>query len=133
MADDLCIIPYQDAEYPLSPRDITVSALRYFKGRYGPEYGAYRPFLNLFLQGDADAIACAIHIVLKKNGINRPPEAIDFAPYDVFEAINRANELKAEREAAGEDPTGLASFDADGTINDSTPTPTPSETSTSES
>jgi len=108
MADDnLCVIPFQGKDYALHPRDITVSKLRVFKQKYGPDYGVYTSFVTLFLQGDADAVACAISIVLAKDGIKRDPNMIDFAPYEIFEAIRRANEDKeeaeAERLANGED------------------------------
>jgi hypothetical protein len=114
MADNICVIPFQGVDYPFHPRDITISQLRLMKQKYGPEYGAYASFVNLFLNGDADAIACAISMVLKKAGIKRPPEAIDYSPVEIFEAIAAANEQRAETEAEGEpeeDPT-VASDDA---------------------
>lgn len=108
MADVICRIPYQDAEYPFHPRDVTVGRLREYKQRYGPEYGQYSSFIQLFLAGDADAIACAISLVLRKAGINRPPDAIDYSPSDIFEAIAKANEEREKVEAEGDvkaDPT----------------------------
>lgn len=114
MADNICTIPYQGVDYPFHPRDITISRLREMKQKYGPEYGAYASFVNLFLTGDADAIACAISMVLRKAGTKRPPEAIDYSPVEIFEAIAEANEQRLDVESEGEpeaDPT-VASDDA---------------------
>ncbi len=98
MNDNLCVIPFQGKDYALHPRDITVSKLRQFKQKYGPEYGIYTSFVTLFLQGDADAVACAISIVLAKDGIKRDPNMIEFSPYEIFEAIRKANDEKGEAE-----------------------------------
>lgn len=104
MAENICVIPFKDKKYPFNPRDITVNRLRQFKQQYGDDYGRYATFVNLFLAGDADAIACAISIVLKKvDKVDRPPDAIDFSPYDIFEAIREANEAKAAEDMASED------------------------------
>jgi hypothetical protein len=107
MADKLCTIPYQGHDYELHPRDITVGKLRMFKDKYGKEYGSYISFVNLFLQGDADAVACALHIVLAKEGKNKPPEFIEYSPFDIYEAIQKANEEPndEDEEADGVDPT----------------------------
>lgn len=107
MDDNLCVIPFQGKDYALHPRDITVSKLREFKQKYGAAYGTYTNFVTLFLQGDADAVACAVSIVLAKEGIKRDPNMIEFSPYDIFEALRKANEAREEEErariAAGED------------------------------
>lgn len=97
-SDNLCIIPFQGVDYALHPRDITVSRLRGFKQQYGREYGSYTSFVTLFLQGDADAVACAISIVLAKEGIKRNPNMIDFSPFEIFESIRKANEIRLEEE-----------------------------------
>ena len=98
MADDtICEIPYKGEEYELHPRDITVVKLRQSQAWYGKDYGKYATLMSLFFQGDADAVAVILWIVLAKSGVNRPPQNIDFSPYDIYEAITKANE---EKEAA---------------------------------
>lgn len=113
MAESICQIPYKGEVYELNPRDITVVALRQAKAWYGPEYGRYISFVNLFLNGDADAVAVAIWICLKKKGINREPQNIDFSPFDIFEAIQKANEDRAaaEQAADAENPDAAAQPD----------------------
>ncbi len=94
-SDLLCKIPYKGDVYELHPRDITVGRLRQMKQWYGREYGSYVSFVNMFLQGDADAVACALWLVLSKRGGNVPsPQNIDFAPFEIYKAINEANEAK---------------------------------------
>lgn len=144
-ADLFCKIPYKNGitgetrEYSFGARDITVGRLRQMKAWYGPEYGAYLTFVQLFLQGDADAIACALWICLSKDGVNKEPKYIDFEPYDIFQAIQAQNKVNAEleeAEALGDPQTGVVSVPVEPpqsgeTIPASDVTPTPSATSTS--
>lgn len=104
MADNICVIPFKGRDYPFNPRDVTLNKLRSFKSQFGDEYGRYASFINLFLSGDADAIACVLSIVIEKvDGKKRPPDAIDFAPYDLFEAIRKANDARVEGDVEDED------------------------------
>jgi hypothetical protein len=75
-------------EYELDPSDLTVSRLRQMKHWFGKEYGAYLPFVQLLLQGDADAVACTMWIVRTKAGESNVPEPrfMDFSVADFFVA-----------------------------------------------
>lgn len=123
--DAICVIPYKGKEYLLSSRDLTLSRLRVLKNQFGYEYGAYKPFFRLFFDGDADAIAGAIWIVLSKNEppAKVPPfDAIDFSPYDMFKAINDANDMRAAQEKT-EDPDSTDPLGSgDGSSSDEAPT-----------
>lgn len=109
MSDDvICVIPYKGKQYTLSSRDLTLARLRVLKQQFGYEYGAYKPFFRLFFDGDADAITGALWIVMSKDppvGGVPPFDAIDFSPYDIFKAINEANDMRAAQEKS-EDPLG---------------------------
>lgn len=97
--ETICVIPYKDREYPFHPRDITVSRLITWGGKYGKEYGAYASFTGLFFQGDARAVTCVVSMLLKiHDNEDRPPEMIEFSPYDIYKAINDANEEKEKRQ-----------------------------------
>ena len=117
ISDVICVIPYRNGatgevtEHEFSPRDITVTKLRSFRQLYGKEYGTYMGFVSLFFQGDADAIACVLSLVLEKAGVKKPPSAIEFSPFEIFQAIQRQNEAKAEAEAEAEEADDEAEVD----------------------
>jgi hypothetical protein len=86
MSDHLLRFRYEDQDYEIEARDITVARLRAGKSWFGKEYGAYLPFINLLMQFDADAIAMAIWIGKTKAGQSCPePRQIDFSPSDLID------------------------------------------------
>lgn len=125
MPDDvICVIPYKGKQYTLSSRDLTLARLRVLKQQFGYEYGAYKPFFRLFFDGDADAITGALWIVMSKDppvGGVPPFDAIDFSPYDIFKAINEANDMRAAEEKSespldAQDGNASLTSDGDGTV-----------------
>jgi hypothetical protein len=116
--DIICTIPFNGKDYPFNPRDIDVAHLITWGTKYGRDYGAYATFTGLFFQGDARAVSCILSLLLEKqDGVKRPPEAINFSPYDIYKAINEANEEKEQRlrdklaSGEGEDPQPQPSVD----------------------
>ena len=89
-------------EYTLARSDITVNALRQFKQKFGPKYGKFLVFVQLLMEGDADAWCCAIWLCKKNAGEKplKPMELMDFAVGDVMLSGNDDDEADTE-----EDPT----------------------------
>ncbi|MBV9805213.1 MAG: hypothetical protein JO130_18590 [Solirubrobacterales bacterium] len=94
---DLWRITYEGEKYTLARTDITVGVLRQMKSWFGPAYGKYLSFVQLLIEGDADAWACAIWIVLRASGRNiRTPQNLDFAVSEVMAADDDDDELDPE-------------------------------------
>lgn len=98
-------------EYTLSQTDFTMSRMRHAKGWFGPEYGEYLTVLQKFMRGDADAVALAVWIAMKKEGEHPPePNRMDYAIGDIImpqsedevleEAIETVKEAVVEDDAA---------------------------------
>lgn len=85
MADTLLKFEYEGKRYEIESRDLTTGRLRQFKATFGKEYGAYLPFIQLLMQFDGDAVACAIWTG-KQKAKEACPElrAIDFSPSDLI-------------------------------------------------
>ena len=113
--------------YALSADDITIGRLRQFKGWFGKDYGAYLPFIQMLVQGDADAVACAIWLARENAGVkpNKAPQFIDIPVSDIYKQDEEEEEDEADAEEVP--PTEPESEKTP----DSEPTPPPSEPATS--
>lgn len=91
-------------EYTLARSDITVNALREFKKHFGPAYGKFLVFVQLLMEGDADAWCAAVWLCKKNAGEKplKPMELMDFAVGDVMLSGNDEDE---DAEEAVKDPT----------------------------
>jgi hypothetical protein len=82
---DLWRIKYEDEDYLLARTDLTVGVLRQMKQWFGPAYGKYLSYVQLLIEGDADAWACAIWIVLRAAGKkSKTPQNLDFSVSEVM-------------------------------------------------
>lgn len=78
-------LPDTGKQYTLARSDIKVSDLRTFKQKFGPQYGKFLTFVQLLMEGDADAWCCALWLVQRNAGEKpKPPEFMDFAVGDVM-------------------------------------------------
>ena len=91
-------------EYTLARSDITVGALRQFKAQFGPPYGKFLVFVQLLMEGDADAWCAAVWLCKKNAGEKplKPMHLLDFAVGDVMLSGNEDEDEDTDDEA---DPT----------------------------
>lgn len=95
--------------YELQRSDITVSALRQFKAKFGAQYGKFLTFTQLLLEGDADAWCCALWLVQKNNGEKpKPMEFMDFPVGDVMLSAAEDDDESEDEEPEEENPTADA-------------------------
>lgn len=74
-----------DQPYTLDRSELTTGVLRTFKQEFGPQYGKFLPFVQLLMEGDADAWSCAIWLAQRNAGEKpKPLRIIDVAVGDIM-------------------------------------------------
>ena len=90
-------------EYTLARSDIRVGVLRQFKQWFGPQYGKFLTFVQLLMEGDADAWCCALWLCQKNAGEKpKSPQFMDFSVGDVMLSGNDEEDADVDGD---EDPT----------------------------
>lgn len=115
MADQLWKLKVDGKDYTLSASDLTVGNLRHAKQWFGAPYGRYLPFIQMLIEGDCDAVACAIWMARRAAG-ERPPEPSAMGDFVVSDFFSVASEEE----------------DEEGEPNPTEPLPTPGSQPTSE-
>lgn len=95
-------IEHKGDQYLLSQGDLTAGVLRQFKQWFGPSYGKYLIFVQLLMEGDVDAWACALWLVLRNAGVKPLPAHPANLDFSVAELMSASQDETADEE---EDPT----------------------------
>lgn len=106
---ELWKISYGDEQFTLYNSDFTVGRLRQMGQWYGPLYAKFSTLVQLLIEGDANAWACAIWVAHHAAGLKcRRPQDLDFAISDVMQdpdAEDEDDEFESEDDDAGADPS----------------------------
>ena len=129
-ADQLWKIKVDGKEYELRTEDLTVGNLRHCKQWFGAAYGRYLPFIQMLIEGDCDAIACAVWMARRAAGernVMEPSQMGDFVVSDFFTVIQEDDEDESEPDPTEASPTSDSQPTSEGSDSDTSSTSSTSE------